>query len=576
MIQLTDEQRAVIESKGDIKINAVAGSGKTSTLIHYAKKQNTKSRILYIAFNRSVKIEAQERFAKENLRNVDVQTAHSLAYRQIVFKYGFTVVSGYKPYEIVQLLSIQNSRTDPFASYAIAYHIIQYTAAFCASCESKVDNVDYYSTISDPKAQSFAHHYKDPIRQGTRLFLAKMDRGEIPVTHEFYLKKFQLSQPNLPYDYILFDEGQDASPVMLNIFLSQRATKVIVGDAHQQIYGWRRAINALGSVDFVNYPLTTSFRFDSTIADLAMKCLSWKKHFVDFDPVKISGAGKSTSKKMKATLARTNLFLLRAAISMISSKASSKKLYFEGNINSYTYAAEGASIFDVLNLRRGNVSKIRDPLVQKMGSFEELVSYADESNDMELRMLIDIVEEYGNDLPQLISILKDRHVTDEDKKNADMIFSTVHRCKGMEYDQVTLEDDFINEERILRLCKKDPSTNDISLDKLEEEVNLAYVAITRTKNQVTLPDDMFPDEIQFHKKASLPTTKKNSIKIGSSDWFLQKRSKHPNAYKPWKPEDDLLLEKLHYKGTGIKELTKRFNRNEGAIRSRLKKLGLDE
>ena len=63
-----------------------------------------------------------------------------------------------------------------------------------------------------------------------------MERAEIPITHEFYLKKFQLQNPQLSYDYILFDEGQDASPVMLDVFLKQKATKVIVGDGHQQIY----------------------------------------------------------------------------------------------------------------------------------------------------------------------------------------------------------------------------------------------------------------------------------------------------------------------------------------------------
>ena len=36
-MQLTQEQINIIQSIGDIKINAVAGSGKTTTLIEYAK-----------------------------------------------------------------------------------------------------------------------------------------------------------------------------------------------------------------------------------------------------------------------------------------------------------------------------------------------------------------------------------------------------------------------------------------------------------------------------------------------------------------------------------------------------------
>ena len=88
-----------------------------------------------------------------------------------------------------------------------------------------------------------------------------MNKGEIEITHDFYLKKFQLSNPVLYYDYILFDEGQDASPAMLDVFLKQQATKVIVGDTHQQIYGWRFAVNSLEQVDFTTYHLSTSFRF---------------------------------------------------------------------------------------------------------------------------------------------------------------------------------------------------------------------------------------------------------------------------------------------------------------------------
>ncbi len=57
-MELTGEQRAIIHSTGDIRINAVAGSGKTTTIIEYAKARPKSSRILYLAFNKSVKLEA--------------------------------------------------------------------------------------------------------------------------------------------------------------------------------------------------------------------------------------------------------------------------------------------------------------------------------------------------------------------------------------------------------------------------------------------------------------------------------------------------------------------------------------
>ena len=61
-MNLTPEQKLIINSSGNIKINAVAGSGKTTTIVEYAKTRPTKSKILYLAFNKSVKLEAIKKF----------------------------------------------------------------------------------------------------------------------------------------------------------------------------------------------------------------------------------------------------------------------------------------------------------------------------------------------------------------------------------------------------------------------------------------------------------------------------------------------------------------------------------
>ena len=51
---LTNEQETIINSKElSFKINAVAGSGKTTTLLEYAQK-NTHLKILYLAYNKSL------------------------------------------------------------------------------------------------------------------------------------------------------------------------------------------------------------------------------------------------------------------------------------------------------------------------------------------------------------------------------------------------------------------------------------------------------------------------------------------------------------------------------------------
>ena len=106
--------------------------------------------------------------------------------------------------------------------------------------------------------------------------------------------------------------------VMLDVFLKQKATKVIVGDTHQQIYSWRYAVNSLEMVNFKTYSLTTSFRFNQDIANLAVKVIEMKKHIDKPRNISIDGVGRSNNTKIKAVLARTNLGLLVKAIEYVT------------------------------------------------------------------------------------------------------------------------------------------------------------------------------------------------------------------------------------------------------------------
>ncbi len=570
-ISFTEEQEKILGSTDNIKINAVAGSGKTTVLVEYAKRQNPRKRILYIAFNRSVRVQAQKRFEEQGLSNVDVQTAHSIAYRRIVIPFSYQVTSGYKLHEIVSILGLEKTGRDPHSAFVCANHIKKFCALFCNSDKDKVQSLDYCASVSDETARAFAKRHYAAIENGTRRFLAKMDRKEINVTHDFYLKKYQVSKPRLPYDIVLFDEGQDASPVMLDVFLSQQCTQVIVGDIYQQIYGWRHAVNALSSVAFPSHSLTTSFRFNNHVATLAMECLSWKKMLDEMDHVCIKGVGNNQKIKTRATIARTNLALLKNAILTMQHDKKVKKIYFEGNINSYTYASEGASIYDVLNLFLDKKNLIRDPVIGSMGSFDELEEYAEKSEDMELLMLIDIVGEYGKDIPYLLKKLSAMHVSDENRDSADMIFSTLHRCKGMEYDAVTLTEDFITKERIRKLVEKEKEKKEpLDRDRLSEEINLAYVAVTRSRNFLDFPESMFP-----HADKSLFAKKKiREVITGLSKRNApQSRRQQPqNAYKAWTKEEDRELLSLYSRGRSVKALAERFDRKASAIRSRLEKL----
>ncbi len=380
-MELTREQLDIIQSKGDIKINAVAGSGKTTTIIEYAGSRPKRSKILYLAFNKSVKTEAIKKFAARGLDNVKVETAHSLAYRYIVNRYGYSVKpQAYKTHEIAELLGLAGTG-EKHSEFILANHINKFVTYFCNSDKQRVQDLDYLEVVNDTAAKKFVKSFYKYIEKQTRLLLSKMDSGEIDIIHDFYLKKFQLSKPILQYDYILFDEGQDASPAMLDVFLNQKATKVIVGDTHQQIYSWRHAVNSLEKADFQSFNLSSSFRFGPDIANLAIQVLDLKKNLDDFKSVTIKGQGDCKEHKTKAMLARTNVGLLLKAIEYVRERENVQHIYFEGNINSYTYADDGASLYDVLNLYNGRHRLIKDKLIREMKDLYDLEEYIRKTED---------------------------------------------------------------------------------------------------------------------------------------------------------------------------------------------------
>lgn len=576
---MTAEQKAIVQSKGDIRINAVAGSGKTTTIMAYAKARPGKS-ILYLAFNKAVKLEAVRKFADLQLDHVKVETAHSLAYKHVVFRHQYKVRSlGYKSADIVAILGLRGSG-ERHGEHILANHIHKFVGYFCNSDARRVQDLNYLDIVSDKQAAKFVKTYYEQIERQTRLFLAKMDKGEIEVTHDFYLKKFQLSKPKLGYDYILFDEGQDASAAMLDVFFQQSATKVIVGDTHQQIYGWRFAVNSLEKAKFKTFQLSTSFRFGQDIADLAMRVLTFKNH-LDLDgAATIKGSGAAKQVKSKAVIARSNLGLLLAAIGHVQ-EGKLKKVYFEGNINSYTYADEGASLYDVLNLYNDKKQLIRDELINGMKDMKDLEEYITKTEDKQLSMMVEVVKEYGNELPIILKSLKEKHVKDEDKSKAEMVFSTVHRCKGIEYDEVQLADDFITEVR-LRKMKEDKKKEDVDLARLNEEINLLYVAVTRARKQLLMPDDMMPEGHAFNAHVKALPLKKRIGASSSAGTYKRpvtarpfKREQTKSAGLPWDHELDDELTILHGDGMSIAELAEHFGRTKSAVSMRISRLGLE-
>ena len=72
----------ITNGSGNAVVSAVAGSGKTTTLLNALKLIPTNKRVLFLAFNKSIAKELQERVP--NTPNIHVKTVHGFGYSSLL------------------------------------------------------------------------------------------------------------------------------------------------------------------------------------------------------------------------------------------------------------------------------------------------------------------------------------------------------------------------------------------------------------------------------------------------------------------------------------------------------------
>lgn len=85
-LQLSDEQIKIINflKKSNVICDSVAGSGKTTTILHIAKAFKTKS-ILLLTYNARLKLETRQKVNLENINNLEVHSYHSFCVKYYKF-----------------------------------------------------------------------------------------------------------------------------------------------------------------------------------------------------------------------------------------------------------------------------------------------------------------------------------------------------------------------------------------------------------------------------------------------------------------------------------------------------------
>ena len=124
------------------------------------------------------------------------------------------------------------------------------------------------------------------------------------------------------------------------------------------------------------------------------------------------------------------------------------------------------------------MSKVKNKFLRRFGSYKDYREFLSELGSPEQEIFCNLVEKYKGGIFQVMKEIKARNVA---KDKADIILSTVHKAKGIQYSTVELAQDFIRESQIVKAKQED-------YDQISEEINILYVAATRVVNKIDFPN----------------------------------------------------------------------------------------
>ena len=453
----TQEQQDIIDAVGQYPMvagNAMAGSGKTSLSIavvdHYKPKK-----AFYTAFNKSIVVEAQEKFTS----NVECKTKHAFA------------LSHVRPKNKIEDFTYLCIRED--ISYPSKRIIMDAMDDFFRS--SSIDIDEYmHEAIEDKDLADIAVKY-----------IQQMIEDIIPPTFNFLLKYLHLmlhqNLITIKYDLMILDECQDTTEVFFEIFtLIECPKKLIIGDVNQNIYGFMNTINAFDLIeDTPIFPLTKSFRCSEAIA---ARVQEYGKLHLNKDFTYVGTDSDKTDGSI-AYIGRTNGSILMRLQSIIE----------EGQSFSLTRPVK--EIF-ALPMALANVSAGRTVFHKKYKYLEkEYRNYSLSGMRSFYAYLMRYVEdEELHSCIAFMNMLREKKINifqlKKDAENAvlnpKVWIVTAHSFKGREVDTVVIEDSL--NRSVNKIIEQGGPEN--AQDR--EELNLGYVACTRARHNL-LNCDFMPE-----------------------------------------------------------------------------------
>lgn len=401
--------------------------------------------------------------------NVEARTIHSLAFRAVgmgerAWQAKLSKHMTIRDYAALLKLDF-HSQLSMKSLFCIKEALREFQNSQDSEPSSKHIPAWEFKTMKSEGEKEFTRQFVDDFAPLLWQRMIDPTDDRVGITHDTYLKLWQLTDPVLStFDLILLDEAQDSNPVTMAILKQQKVRLIVVGDSWQQIYSFRGAVNAMELLSTpLDCVLTQSFRFGKAIADLANKILRLRdaRNLLRGLPRHKSFLCKIPSGEPYTMIFRYNIELLEEASALA---ARQMYIYVVGSLDKTT-----GLMLDVFHLYNHERAAIRDPRVKVFKTWAELEMNYDILDDIELKKSFRFVERYGQDIPAIIKMVQKVCVPNEEQ--SDVVLTTGHQSKGREWQNVRIAGDFFDSLR----------------SQAPEELNLLYVAITRTISQLEVP-----------------------------------------------------------------------------------------
>lgn len=489
-LKLSLQQTTAIEwvrtGTGNAVLIAVAGAGKTTTLLEMIKVLAAGLTAAIVAYNKPIAVEIDAKLRNLNLP-AQAGTVHSFGFGALRRANKNIKVEGNKVRDIVRVMGVPKWYED--VVIRLVSHGKNAGIGVLAA-----DDFESWSTI-------FNHHdlvlaLPEEFRRGVdaereairfaRMALARSNANiEVIDFDDMCYLPLLLNLEPLQFDFVLLDEAQDTNETrraLVKKMVAPGGRFVAVGDPAQAIYGFTGAdADSLERIkrDFnaVELPLTVTYRCPKAVVAVAQQ---WVSHIVAADTAP-EGRYEAISydEMLEQTFLPTDAILCRKTSPLVS-------LAYKLIRNGVPCKVEGKAIGQGLIklVRKWNRIKTVGALTDKVVEWRdrEIAKAKAKNPDANTEALEDQVEcllEIASafDGRENIEVLADRIEKlfgDDVAAQGMLTLATIHRSKGREW------------ERVFWLGRDawQPSPFARQQWQLGQEINLMYVAATRAKAEL--------------------------------------------------------------------------------------------